>query len=341
MTTTFEIRLAGTLDGTRTHDEAVAALAKLFKVDAAKAAQLLAGSPRVVKRGLDAATAEKYVAAIRAAGAVAEAVAEGVAAVEIVAAPAAMATPAATVDAPVPADAPTADHAATKPLALEQPGLRFSLDGRPDFAMATVQVPAGQTIKVEAAAMAAMDTHMVMKTKLGGGFRRLLAGENIFLNEFTAEGGDGEICISPASPGDIGHVFLDAGDVIFLQNSAFLASSTDVVVETKWQGLVKGFFSGESLFLIRASGTGDLWFNTYGAMIELDVDGHYVVDTGNIVAFTDGLEYEVTKVGGYKSLFFSGEGFVCRFRGKGKVWIQTRSVSAFAWWASMFRPVQG
>ncbi|MEQ9365162.1 MAG: AIM24 family protein, partial [Leptospirales bacterium] len=72
----------------------------------------------------------------------------------------------------------------------------------------------------------------------------------------------------------------------------------------------------------------------------LEVDGQYVVDTGHIVAFTDGLEYNVTKVGGYKSLFLSGEGFVARFSGKGKLWIQTRQVPSFSAWLYPFRPVK-
>ncbi len=112
----------------------------------------------------------------------------------------------------------------------------------------------------------------------------------------------------------------------------------NVAIESKWQGFTKGFFSGEKLFLIRAKGSGDLWFNSYGGIIDIDVDGDYVVDTGNIVAFTDGLEYKIKSVGGYKSLFFSGEGFVCRFSGKGKVWVQTRTVGALSSWAHMFRP---
>ena len=62
-----------------------------------------------------------------------------------------------------------------------------------------------------------------------------------------------------------------------------------MTAESKWQGMIKGFFSGESLFLIKCSGSGDLWFNTYGAMFEVDVDGEYVIDTGHIVAFTEGL----------------------------------------------------
>ena len=102
--------------------------------------------------------------------------------------------------------------------------------------------------------------------------------------------------------------------------------------------MFRGFFSGESLFLIRCSGSGDLWFNTYGGLIELDVSGDYVVDTGHVVAFTERLRYDVTGIGGYKSLFLSGEGLVCRFHGEGKVWIQTRQIPPFSAWLYPFRP---
>jgi uncharacterized protein (TIGR00266 family) len=215
----------------------------------------------------------------------------------------------------------------------------YTIECRPDFSFLRVQIPAGKTLKVEASAMATMDTNLSMKTKFKGGLSRFLTGESIFLNEFTAENAPGEIGIAPGPPGDLEHVHLD-GTIIYLQNSAFVASGMEVLVESQWQGLTKGFFSGESLFLIRCSGKGDLWFNTYGAMFEIDINGHYVVDTGHIVAFTDGLQYSVSKIGGYKSLFLSGEGLVCRFTGQGKVWIQTRKVSPFAWWVHPFRRVK-
>jgi uncharacterized protein (TIGR00266 family) len=215
----------------------------------------------------------------------------------------------------------------------------FRLDGKPDYAFLTVTIPAGRTLKVEAAAMATLDTNIKMKTKLGGGFRRFLGGESLFINEFTAENGPGEISIAPSAPGDVEHVHLD-NQTIYLQSSGYLASDPAVVVETKWQGFTKGFFSGENLFLVKASGSGDLWFNTYGGMLCVDVDGEYVVDTGHMVAFTEGLEYRVSKVGGYKSLFLSGEGLVCRFTGKGRIWIQTRQVPRFARWAWIYRPTK-
>lgn len=215
----------------------------------------------------------------------------------------------------------------------------YSIECRPDFAFLTVKVPAGKTLKVEASAMAAMSTNVAMKTKFRGGFSRFLTGESLFINEFTAEGGEGEVSIAPGPAGDIQHLAL-AGETVYLQNSAFVASGMGVNVETKWQGLVKGFFSGESLFLIRCSGHGDLWFDTFGALVEIDVRGDYVVDTGYIVAFTEGLRYDVTRIGGYKSLFFSGEGLVCRFHGEGKVWIQTRQVPSFSTWVNPFRRVK-
>lgn len=226
-------------------------------------------------------------------------------------------------------------------MSTQEQGAEFSfrVDSRPDFSFLTVGIPAGKTIKVEASAMAAMSTNLAMKTKFRGGLSRFLTGESLFINEFTAEGGAGELSIAPGPAGDVKHLALK-GETVYLQNSAFVASSMGVNVESKWQGLVKGFFSGESLFLIRCSGNGDLWFNTYGAIIEIDVRGNYVVDTGFIVGFTEGLQYDVSRIGGYKSLFFSGEGLVCRFRGEGKVWVQTRQVGAFTAWIHPFRKVK-
>jgi len=216
-------------------------------------------------------------------------------------------------------------------------GLPFKFDCKPDFGYLTINVPKGETVKVEAAAMAGMDTNMEMKTKFKGGFQRFLSGESLFINEFTAKNGDAEIQIAPASPGDIDHVYLD-NESIFLQNSAFVASGSQIDVQSKWQGFTRGFFSGENFFLIKCSGKGDVWFNSYGGIIPIEVNGSYVVDTGHIVAFTEGLEYSISSVGGYKSLFFSGEGLVCRFTGTGRVWIQTRKLQPFLYWLFPFRP---
>ena len=211
------------------------------------------------------------------------------------------------------------------------------IEGRPDFALLTVKIPSGQTLKVEASAMATMDTNLKMKTKMKGGFGRLFTGESIFINDFTAENGAAEIKIAPSAPGDLIHNPLNGSETMYLQSSAFVASAPSVTVNSKWQGF-KGFFSGAGLFLAQCTGSGDLWFNSFGGVIEIDVKDSYVVDTGNIVAFSGNLNYSVTRFGGYKSLFFSGVGLVCRFQGEGKVWIQTRKIGPLTSWAHPFRP---
>jgi len=71
----------------------------------------------------------------------------------------------------------------------------FKFDHKPDYSFLTVQLPANKTLKVEASAMATMDTNIEMKTKFKGGLKRFLGGESLFINEFTAQNGSGEITI--------------------------------------------------------------------------------------------------------------------------------------------------
>ena len=122
-----------------------------------------------------------------------------------------------------------------------------------------------------------------------------------------------------------------------------MCHSDGVELTGKWQG-ARGFFSGKGLVLLKASGTGDIFFNSYGAILEVDVQDEYLVDTGYVVAFEDTLHYEVTtvpgmKVGGkLKSFLFGGEGFVVRYSGQGKVWVQTRAINPFLTWVYPYRP---
>jgi uncharacterized protein (TIGR00266 family) len=331
MSAQSNVVLSGTIADGHDLNSVISSLAARFKIEMARAAGLLKGQPSVVKKGVDRATAEQLCAAILQLGARAT-VEPAEAAMSVAAVPAAA-------PEPQPPAAVVTKASAVQALTPDPRGLKFKVHGQPDYAFVTVQIPANQTLKVEASAMATMDTNLVMKTKLRGGLSRFVTGESIFINEFTAQGGPGEIGIAPGAPGDLRHIYLD-DQTIYLQNSAYVASTMGVAVESKWQGLMKGFFSGESLFLIRCQGKGDLWFASYGGVIEIDVTDEYVVDTGNIVAFTDGLQYNVTKVGGYKSLFFSGEGFVCRFSGQGRVWIQTRKVGPLVSWVWPFRPTK-
>ena len=124
-----------------------------------------------------------------------------------------------------------------------------------------------------------------------------------------------------------------------VQRGSFCASTTGVTVDTKWGG-AKTFFGGEGLLMLKCHGAGDLWVSSYGAIHAVDVKETYTVDTGHIVAFEESLTFTVRKVGGMKSLFFSGEGLVCEFSGTGRLWVQTRNAPALASFLHPFRRVK-
>ena len=220
--------------------------------------------------------------------------------------------------------------------------MQIAITSAPDYAMAEVNLAANEQIVVESGSMVATSPNVLIETKAKGGIlsslKRVVGGESFFINTFTSKGVPGLIYIAPAPPGDLRHVQL-AGNEMMIQSSSFVASSPGVNLDTKWGG-AKTFFGGEGLFMLKASGNGDLIFGSFGAIHEVNVDGKYIVDTGHIVAFESGLTFNVKKVGGLKSLFLSGEGLVCEFSGRGKLYIQTRKPTSFVHWIHAFRPVQ-
>jgi uncharacterized protein (TIGR00266 family) len=222
----------------------------------------------------------------------------------------------------------------------------FDILQQPDFALLRVKLAPSQRLFAEPAAMASMDATIGLKAGLKGGLLgsvgRVFAGESMIVSTFTAERGAGEVLLAPGPAGDIVHHRL-SGSRLLLQRGGYLANGEGVEVSAKWGG-ARGFFSGPGLILLQASGTGDLFFNAYGAVLELEVAGEYMVDTGYVVAFEDTLQYQVTTLPGLglggkaKSFFFGGEGLVVRFSGRGRVWVQTRTVNPFLSWVYPYRP---
>ena len=219
--------------------------------------------------------------------------------------------------------------------------IRFS----PSFALAVIQIGAGGEIKAEAGAMTSMSGGVEIETKAQGGLmsglkRSVLGGESFFINTFTAPQG-GELAVSPTLPGDIVHLPLDGTKPLMVQSGSWLASETGVDVDTKWGG-AKTFFSGEGLFLLRCTGSGDMLVSSYGAITDrtLQPGEVFKIDTGHIVAFEEGIGYQVNKVGGWKSTLLSGEGLVATFTGPGTLWMQTRSPADFIGWLIPQLPTQ-
>ena len=214
----------------------------------------------------------------------------------------------------------------------------------PAFTMMTVTLAPGEQIKVEPGAMVAQSEGLEMKTGMGsgggfGGFMKSMmksafGGESFFVNTYTAGPSGGWISLAPSSPGDIETIDLDPGQSFYMQGGAFMASTINVDTSTKFQG-AKSLFSREGAFFLRAEAAdvpGKVFFTSYGAMKEIEVtpDKPIKIDNGHVVAFSEGLNYQISKVKGLGSFFFGGEGFTLDFHGSGSVWIQTRNIESLA-----------
>ncbi len=232
--------------------------------------------------------------------------------------------------------------------------MNIEIKSGPSYALAVVGLRDGETVVAEGGAMVGKDTHIDMETttqgseKGGGmlsglmrGLKRVVAGESFFVNKFTANGSDGEVTFAPSLPGDIKVHRLDGGSSLIMQSTAFLCSASTVDVDAKWGG-ARTFFGGEGLIMLKATGRGPVVFNAFGAIRAIDLEGDFIVDTGHIVAFEDTLSFEVGRFArSWKSFIFSGEGLVCTFHGRGRVWIQTRNPNEFGMLVGPMLPKRG
>ncbi len=215
--------------------------------------------------------------------------------------------------------------------------MQIDIRYQPAYSLAIVALGPDESIQAESGAMVSMSSNIQIETAMKGGVmgaltRSVLGGETLFANTFTSRGGPGEITLAPSLPGDICSLKLNQ-ETLYVQSGSFLAGSPEINLDLKWGG-AKTFFGSEGLFLLRASGSGEIVLCSYGAIHRVSLDGHrsYLCDTGHVVAFTQGLNFDVRRVGGWKSTFLSGEGLVCEFKGAGDLYLQTRSTQAFLSW---------
>ncbi|MEM6273864.1 MAG: TIGR00266 family protein [Myxococcota bacterium] len=204
----------------------------------------------------------------------------------------------------------------------------------PAHSLAVVDLAAGESIRAEAGAMVSMSSSIEVETdgpmsKRSGGFfkglkRAFLGGESFFTNLYKAPA-PGEVTLAPSLCGDMVQHHMQPGEDLMIQGSSYVAAPDSVTLDTKWQGF-RSFFSGESMFFLKASGSGPVILNAFGAIETIDLDGELILDTGHLVAFTGGLDYEISKASrGLIASYLSGEGLVLRFRGSGRLYVQTRN----------------
>lgn len=224
--------------------------------------------------------------------------------------------------------------------------MEFKIENGPVFTILLIQLKSGEQFRAEAGAMISMTPNLKLEAKttgkgVFGAFKAAVGGESFFASLYTAENGDAELVLAPSVLGDIIHLQL-TNQTIFAQSGAYLAGSPDLVIST--QGSFKAMIAGEGLFLQKITGTGHLFLNSYGAIIEktLAPGERYIVDTGHIVAFDESITYSLRKASkGLFSTIASGEGLVCEFNGPGKIYMQSRNLPAFAALLAKLIPSKG
>lgn len=222
----------------------------------------------------------------------------------------------------------------------------------PSFAMLRCELVPGQVLVAQAGAMVARAAHVGMEVKLNAGrapgwfellkaffvalIRKLLGGETFFVNHFSASQ-PGSVWLAPLLSGHVLHRRLQ-GETLTLSAGAFLACAGDVDLRVKWGGL-RALLAREGLFFLEVSGSGDLWFNSYGGIETLEVRGSYIVDNGHLVGFEGQLQFRIKSAGGGVMGFVaSGEGLVCEFEGHGRVYVQSRNLGGLVSWITPFLP---
>jgi uncharacterized protein (TIGR00266 family) len=193
----------------------------------------------------------------------------------------------------------------------------------------------GEKITAEAAAMVFMKGDILTETKMRkGGFLKSLkaaafGGESFFVNEFIAQE-DG--CVLGLTGNMLGDIEVIAVEEEFIvQSGAFVGSSGNLTLDTKWQGFTKGIF-GSNLFMLKTIGSGDMFVNAWGGIIkkELQPGEKMILDNYQLVALSATADYRVTKHGNLKTTLFGGDALVIQIIGPGTVYLQTKNIMEFA-----------
>ena len=214
--------------------------------------------------------------------------------------------------------------------------LRYTIFGG-NLPAVSIRLDPGESIYTQSGGMVWMDGGIQMQTNMHGGFGkalgRMFSGDSMFMATYTSTAPDQEIAIASTFPGSIADIELTGGSVI-AQKSAFLCAQPSVTLSAfVVKGVGAGLFGGEGFILQRLSGTGRVFVEIDGSLVErvLAPGERIKVDTGNVAAFEESVQYQVETVKGFKNVMFGGEGlFLTTLTGPGKVWLQTMTLPSFA-----------
>ncbi|MGN0672213.1 MAG: TIGR00266 family protein [Anaerovoracaceae bacterium] len=199
-------------------------------------------------------------------------------------------------------------------------------------------VEKGESMITERGAMAWMSPNMKMDTNARGGFGRalgrMLSGDSIFQNKYTATGGPGLIAFASSFPGSIRPFEIGPGREIILQKCAFLAAEESVELSVHFhKKAASGLFGGEGFILQRLSGQGTAFAEFDGHVVEYNLKPgqQLVIDTGHLAAMEASVQMDIQTVPGLKNMVLGGEGlFNTVLTGPGRIWLQTMPISNVA-----------
>lgn len=215
--------------------------------------------------------------------------------------------------------------------------MNYEITGTP-FPVVACELGAGESVNCQKGAMVWMTENIQMQTStengLGKIFSRALSGESIFHNTYTASQSGGIIAFGASRPGNILKFDISPSSTIVAQKGSFLASETSVSFETFFQKkLSAGFFSGEGFILQKFTGSGLLFLEFDGSVVEytLDPGESMIIDTGYLAAMDSTCNISIEQVKGIGNALFGGEGlFNTKVTGPGRIWLQTMPISQFA-----------
>ena len=215
--------------------------------------------------------------------------------------------------------------------------IRYEITGG-DLPVVVCYPEAGKTLKTERGAMSWMSPNMQMKTNAGGGIGgvlgRVVTGESIFLNEYTAVGGEGMIAFASSFPGSILPYHVTPGNEIIVQKRGFLAMEDTLTLSVAFQKKIgAGFFGGEGFIMQKASGDGMIFLEIDGSCTKYDLapGQQIIVDTGYVAAYTGSCKMDIQTVKGLKNIVFGGEGlFNTVITGPGTVYLQSMPIYSVA-----------
>lgn len=172
--------------------------------------------------------------------------------------------------------------------------------------------------------------------KLLGAGKRLITGESLFTTIYTNQGnGKKRVAFAAPYPGKILPMDLkQLGGTLICQKDAFLCAARGVSLGIAFQKkLGAGFFGGEGFIMQKLDGDGLAFVHAGGTVVRRELKGGETifVDTGCVVAYTTGIDFDIQYVGKIKTALFGGEGiFLARLTGPGHVWLQSLPFSRLA-----------